>query len=706
MNISWTSSGAGRRALVLLLLALVACLLPGALVPATATPSEPEEDAEVTVALTDIRPTVLTPDDDLVVRGTVTNGTDTALEVPELRLRAQQSAPISRSLLERWLGPTSLSATTLLAAERLPEPLAPGASASFTLTVPADSLPFARTYSAWGPRGLEVVALDAAGTAELTPAAARSFLLWWPDIEVEPMPLSVLAAAVPTAAERTVAQETGTGLDAASAERLEPLLAALDQPAVDVAIDPSLLVDVPAVVDLTTGEDPQDEETTEPTSPKSALATTIEEFAASPGHTVHALLWADADAAALAHANRTDLLEDVAVDRDAALESSGLDASTGLAWPAGPTPDQRTLAALVEAGAGAVVLPSDGLSSLAQLTYTPSARADVVAEGTTLPAVLTDERLSALLTGRLLPVNPTADQVVVELDPLTARQYLLAETAVIARERPADPRELLLTVPRDYSGDPSLLGDQLTALADVPWVDRMTLEEMLERPAPELERETLPALVVEEGEMTPAELTTLEEVLAETTAFAEVLAEPEVLVEPVRRALLELTSTEWRERPRTRAALLTAAEEASDTRRGLVAARPGSTLNLINEEAHIPVAVTNEMTRPATVLVRLSPRDPRLVADEAVLLEIPAQQSATAQVPVHAVGSGDVVVDVVLAAPDGTPIDEPREIRVRVRADWETVGTAVVAGLLVLMIVAGLVRTVRRGRRNKEVSVA
>lgn len=137
-----------------------------------------------------------------------------------------------------------------------------------------------------------------------------------------------------------------------------------------------------------------------------------------------------------------------------------------------------------------------------------------------------------------------------------------------------------------------------------------------------------------------------------------------------------------------------------EQRRGLVAARPGSTLNLINDEAHIPVAVTNEMTLPANVLVRLVPRDPRLVVDEQVALQIPAQQSATAQVPVHAVGSGDVVVDVVLAAPDGSPIDEPTEIRVRVRADWETVGTAVVAGLLVLLLVVGLVRTVRRGRRG------
>lgn len=709
MNISWTTSGAGPRALTLLVLALLACLLPVATLPAAATTADPEEAGdpdEVTVELTDIRPAILTPDDDLVVRGTVTNGSDATLELPEVRLRSQQSAPISRSLLERWLEPTSLSATTLLTAERLPDPLEPGASVSFTLTVPADDLPFARSYTAWGPRGIEVTAHDAAGA--FRPAAARSFLLWWPDIEVETMPLAVLAAATPTADERAAAQESEIGLAAAAAARLEPLLAALDQPDVDLAVDPSLLVAAPPAVDLTAGAEPTAAATAPavPTTPKSALPATVEDFAASPGRTVHALLWADADAAALAHAGRSDLLADVAAARDDALADAGLDAGTELAWPVGTSPDEETLGALAAAGAGAVVLPADHVAALSQLTYTPSARADVVADGTTLPAVLTDERLSSLLAGRLLPVNPDADQAVVTLDPLTARQYLLAETAVVARERPADRRDLLLTVPRDFAGDPELLGEQLDTLATAPWLERVGLEEMLDHPAPELERETLPSTAVDDGEISAAELGRVEEVLADTTAFAGVLAEPEALVEPVRAALLEVTSSAWRERPDTRAALVAVAEEASTARRGLVAARPGSTLNLINDEAHIPVAVTNEMSRPASVLVRLSPRDPRLVADEEVALEIPAQQSATAQVPVHAVGSGDVVVDVVLAAPDGTPIDEPTEIRVRVRADWETVGTAVAAGLLVLMLVVGLVRTVRRGRRREEVTTA
>jgi len=715
MKISWTRSGAGPRALVLLVLAMIGCVLTGLPAAATAPAPDPSPTAdptagtpgdEVGISLTAVEPAVLVPGEDLVVRGTITNDTASELALPELRLRSQQSTPISRSLLERWLDPTSLSATTLLHAERLEDPVEPGQTVPFTLTVPAEELPFLQSYTAWGPRGIEVTVHDAQAALPPEVPAARSFLVWWPDIEVETMPLAVLAAVSPTAPERAAAQESGSRLAVVAADRLEPLLQAVDQPGVDLAVDPSLLVDAPAVVDLTAGE-PAGEEESEaeepPSTPtKSSLHATVEDLAASPGRTVHALLWADADAAALSHAGRADLIDEAVAARDTALEQSGVTAETALAWPVARTPDSTTLTALAEAGAGSVVLPSTVLPSTTQLTYTPSARADVLTDGEALPALLTDERLSALLTGELHPVNPTADQAVVRLDPLTARQYLLAETAVVARERPADRRDLLLTVPRDFSGDPQLLADQLEALAQAPWLERIGVEEMLTHPAPELERETLPAAVVEDGEVDAAELDRASRVLARTEAFAGVLEEPEALVAPVRTALLEITSAAWREQPRTRAELVAAAEETAAAREGLVAAQPGSTLNLINEEAHIPVAVTNEMTRPAHVVVRLEPRDPRLVADDEVALEIPAQQSATAQVPVHAVGSGDVVVDVVLAAPDGTPIDEPTEIRVRVRADWETVGTAVVAGLLVLMLVVGIIRTVRRGRRAPE----
>ena len=89
----------------------------------------------------------------------------------------------------------------------------------------------------------------------------------------------------------------------------------------------SLLVDAPAVVDLTAGEpaaeaatDDATEEPDEPTAPKAALRATLTDLAAAPGRTLHALLWADADVPALVHAGREDLITDAAAARDDALD--------------------------------------------------------------------------------------------------------------------------------------------------------------------------------------------------------------------------------------------------------------------------------------------------------------------------------------------------------------------------------------------------
>src|SRR5690606_816037 len=133
MSISWTPSGAARRALAVLVLPVLRLLLTGLVAPPAAAPVA-SADHRVTGALTGIEPAILTPGEDLVVRGTVTNDSPAALELPELRLRAQQSTPISRSLLERWLDPTFRSTTTLLHAERLEDPVEPGSTVSFTLT--------------------------------------------------------------------------------------------------------------------------------------------------------------------------------------------------------------------------------------------------------------------------------------------------------------------------------------------------------------------------------------------------------------------------------------------------------------------------------------------------------------------------------------------------------------------------------------------
>jgi len=85
---------------------------------------------------------------------------------------------------------------------------------------------------------------------------------------------------------------------------------------------------------------------------------------------------------------------------------------------------------------------------------------------------------------------------------------------------------------------------------------------------------------------------------------------------------------------------------------------------------------------------------------------VAAGEQATVRVPVRSVANGDVTIEVALLSPEGRPVAPSSSFGVRVRAEWENVGTGVVAALLGVGLVAGIVRTVRRGRAGTRLDAA
>src|SRR5699024_8342761 len=70
--------------------------------------------------------------------------------------------------------------------------------------------------------------------------------------------------------------------------------------------------------------------------------------------------------------------------------------------------------------------------------------------------------------------------------PVQMRQALLAETAVIAREHPADARGFLAALPRDIGADADQLNailDTLSAVQEAPWLELTNMRSLLGRAA-------------------------------------------------------------------------------------------------------------------------------------------------------------------------------------------------------------------------------
>ncbi|MDD9206661.1 DUF6049 family protein, partial [Georgenia sp. 10Sc9-8] len=468
----------------------------------------------------------------------------------------------------------------------------------------------------------------------------------------------------------------------------------VDRPGVSLAVDP-LVLTAPAPA-------PGEQDETEQEAPARAwsrLLSTVDGFRGE----VLVLPWADADVAALASADRVDVLTEARQRAGDVAEDLG-SVRDDVVWPVGDGTDQDTVAAAAESGATAVVLPGSHLPPADVLTYTPSGRAELTTPAGPVQAALADERLSAVLRGRGQAVAAGPDEEPTELDDLTARQLLLADTAVIARERPAEARSLLLALPRETEDRPTTvrLAERLDVLQDAPWVELSPLSDLLDLDVPAVSYEALPALLPPAPEAIDAgTLRTVDSTLADVEAFASATEEPEAFLRRYTRTLGPAVATAWRQAPAARDTLVREVAEEVDDLDEQVVAEPSSTLNLINDLAHIPVRVSSSLPEPVHVDVVLDGPDQRLEATDTVRVTVPAEGQATAEVPVQAVGSGTALVEVALRTPSGEPVGTPTQITVRVRADWEDVGTAVVASVLVIMLVVGLVRTARRGRRMR-----
>lgn len=716
---AWVRGAQDRPSGVLALLTtlVLACVLLGAAAPATATvpttttpspsPSAPSDpapsagtpvpDAPATpaVRLLTMSPEVVRPGDTMSVRAEVTNTTGETLTSPVATLTVSKYRFSTRDRLAVW-AEQGLDAPfgTVLESVEVPTDLEPGASAVVDFSVEADSMGLLTTLDFWGPRGVAVtLAGNGTSPATIDPVGTlRTFVLWFPveDSAVTPVGTSVLVPVVGPAVDPLDAESAAASLAAATSSdgRLTRVLASTEG-VDDVAwvADPALVA-APAAAGAGATADGQTGDTA------STDAATGQDVAAelsrrvvdgAAGREVFALPHRDQDVTAFAAAG-------LPAPAQPALVGPASTWRTDLAWPAEAAPDAETLSTVAAAGSTTVVTAPGALSPSTALSYTPSGRTTVSTGSGDITALVPDTTLSAQLTA------PT------DTSPAAARQRLLAETAVVSRERPAEARQLVLAVPRDWAPDPAVARAQLAALGSAPWARLRPVSTILGAEAAEVDRTGPAEAPATEGLVSASQLAELDTAVDDVRSFAQVVPDQAALVSPVEDAARAATAVAWRVDPAGRSAAVADVVAHVEATRASVSVVTARNFNIISTGSQIPVQVVNDLDQPVTLQIALDPDDPRLVAEKSVTVTIGPGEEVREQIPVRAVGSGDVTVTAQVMALDGTVLGSAESFEVRVRADWENMGTAVVAGLLVVLLGAGIWRTVHRGRSDRRVS--
>ncbi|WP_159793122.1 DUF6049 family protein [Puerhibacterium puerhi] len=647
------------------------------------------DDEDVTVTLQSVSPQVAGPGDTVRVRARVTNPTATPLEGATAELGVGWRPLVTRSALATWAdGDTTRLAT---AQERLDLPTVPaGGQVDVDLEVAVDGLGL--DGAARGPREMSVAVRDAGAVV----AAARTFLVWDPARGTADDGAGSSAAAADAGSVRLslLAPVTGPAVDPEDGSTVEDL-AALVAPdgrlsreldAVDAAESASgtrgalsLAVD-PALVAAASGSSDA------PVADWAARASGMGEAT-----DVHPLPAYDPDLAALAHAGLSP--GSLASFVSTPLPGGGdvpEDWAQPLAWPGGDSaPDLETLGAARSAGLDVAVVP-DGYEAV---RGTASGLAAMQTPGGRLRAIVADGPLSDALTAG----TDTADGTLAA-SPATTTQRLLAETAVVANQYDDEETPHVVAVlPRGWDPDLQALRSALAALRASGWATVAPLGELLADQAPAVDRVALDDDERQEGELGAAAVQRLDGARQALADFASAAADPSELA-GARGAVVAPLAVAYRSSADDRATAVDAALARADTQRAGLSVVHRSDVTLISAAGDIPVLVRNDLSTDVTVSVVLQPEDGRLTVDSRPTTTIPAGASGEVRVPVSAIGSGDVDVEVRLLTPDGTVAAEPWSFQIRVRAGWETVGTAVVAGVVGVLFVAGIWRTVRRGR--------
>ena len=281
-------------------------------------------------------------------------------------------------------------------------------------------------------------------------------------------------------------------------------------------------------------------------------------------------------------------------------------------------------------------------------------------------------------------------------DELDAEQALTAITAIIPRERPASSRTIFAAAQRGTAVNERLT-NRTKALFSPRWVSAMSFSEMAASEPTDVERETVGAGVLEAD--TETAISAMSSSLTRLTPLANATDDPNAVYESVTPQILPALSAQL-----TPSEQLDAATAMTSQITGMLSAvtvEPSSAVNLINKSANFPVLVRNNLPWPVRVDVTLVPDDPRLRATPAQSQTLAAQGATTVEVPVGAIGSGDIEVTYKVTTPDGVVLDDSQTVTVRMRAGWEDAITAVIASLFGLLFLAGITRSLRKRAARK-----
>lgn len=340
---------------------------------------------------------------------------------------------------------------------------------------------------------------------------------------------------------------------------------------------------------------------------------------------------------------------------------------------------------------------ADGLAGLAALGYEdvllgagnlPDTSSALIDTGD-IAALAIDEAVSGALRDASFAATDTA----------YAAAAVTLDAALTSAQITSPGRTIVATLDRGWPFGTLRLPDAMGAIELSDAAQLVSLSAVLEGPS--VSASLIPTdsgAVVTRG----IALGQLAEAARAEQSFLAIAEGPQRITEPRRLALLGLSSVGWLsdEAGWTEAVAAELAEAQATL--DAVQIADGSDQLLLSDVSSLKLQVSNALPVPVTVQLTVRPLQPLLhVEDPSVEVTIEPDSTSSASVPVQSITNGEVTVRAELHSAGGSAVGAPRFLKVILQAGWETLGTVVAGGLIVLVFGGGLVRSILRRRREQ-----
>ena len=733
--------------------ASAASALPATLAPQSSARPEVLGEAPqalgVDVRINRLEPRVITAQNNVQVSGVVRNLTDKPIQNPSLDAYVQTYSPLTASDLSAYVTGKSYQGRRVHTGT-LEATIQPGAEQPFHMTIPFEDLPFSSDFE-WGPRGITVVV-----EGDENRGSDRSILIWDSAYSLEHTRVNVLLPWTSSTPRMTsdsysilsAASMSGVTFATDSQTLVDELTVPEDRATSSASSSsptPSASSSEASASASATSASPSPSSSATPrseaeiTADRNTRVAFLQTFFERTRELV-ALPSNDADLT-LATTLDNDTIMKYLVDsraqvpttlaktqallpsssRSSASASASASASSSVSpseASQSPSPSPSTEASPTQSSTAApklidnvswttsgswgkqslngqlgstFIAPPGELAPESEQNFTSMAKVQLSADGQTITN--NDDHSGESYTA-LSSLSPMTDLLSWDAqsldDELDTQQFLTAMTAMITRERPSLSRTLFVPLQRSSSLDETRL-ERVRAILDNRWVEGISFSDLVNSEATDIERTAVQDSPFSDS--LRSEMSALSDAYADTLPLTGATENVDAARQRVDTTVSSALRADLGDQ---RSETVVSSIQSLNTFSSSVSVESSNAVNLINKSANFPVRVRNSLPWPVNVEVTLLPGDPRLRVTSTSTATIPANSSSTVEVPVTAIGSGDIRVTYKVSTPSGTILDDSQKVLVRMRAGWEDAATVVMAVLVGLAFVGGIIRTVRR----------